>query len=88
MSGPKARLGPHGYRGDHRSPKKQVSHGGYFNCDEIEEKVVLSFGPMPFTVAIMASAMPPAIRLYSMAVAPDSSAKNWRSFSVMAGSLR
>jgi hypothetical protein len=59
----------------------------YFNCDEIEEKVVLSFGPMPLTVAMMASAMPPAIRLYSMAVAPDSSAVNWRNFANMPGKV-
>jgi len=45
----------------------------YFNCDEIDENVVLSFGPIPYTVAMIASAMPLAIRLYSMAVAPDSS---------------
>jgi hypothetical protein len=56
----------------HSSQKQQVSHGvTYFNCDETDEKVVLSFGPMPFTVAMMASAIPPAIRLYSMAVEPD-----------------
>ena len=59
---------------------KPRTEAAYFNCVEIDEKVVLSFGPMPFTVAIMASAMPLAIRLYSIAVAPDSSAKNWRSF--------
>jgi hypothetical protein len=28
--------------------------------------------------------MPAAIRPYSMAVAPDSSAKNWRHFAIMA----
>jgi hypothetical protein len=52
----------------------------YFNCDEIEEKVVLSFVPRPFTTAMMAMEIPTAIRPYSMAVAPDSSAKNWRNF--------
>ena len=31
---------------------------------------------MPFTVAIIAEAIPPARRLYSIAVAPDSSLKN------------
>jgi len=56
----------------HGSQKQHVSHRvPYFNCDETEEKVVLSFGPMPFTVAMIASAMPPAIMQYSMAVAPD-----------------
>jgi hypothetical protein len=33
----------------------------------------LSFVPTPFTAVMMASAMPAAIRAYSMAVAPDSS---------------
>jgi hypothetical protein len=31
--------------------------------------------------------MAPAIRLYSMAVAPDSSVKNWRSFASIACSV-
>jgi hypothetical protein len=38
----------------------------YFNCVEIEEKVVLSFVPIPFKAVMMATAMPAAIRLYSM----------------------
>ena len=42
---------------------------------------------MPFTVAIMASAIPLAIRLYSIAVAPDSSARNWRNFANMPGKV-
>ena len=33
----------------------------------------MSFEPNPFTAVMMASAMPAAIRPYSMAVAPDSS---------------
>ena len=48
----------------------------YFNCVEIEEKVVLTFAPTPFTAVMMAIEMPAAISPYSMAVAPDSSAKN------------
>jgi hypothetical protein len=55
----------------------------YFNCDETEEKVVLSFGPMLYTLAIIATEMPPAIMAYSMAVAPDSSAKKQRNFASM-----
>jgi hypothetical protein len=55
----------------------------YFNCVEIEEKVVLSFAPTPFTAVMMAIEMPAAISPYSMAVAPDSSAKNWRNFARM-----
>jgi len=38
----------------------------YFNCVEIKEKVVLSFVPIPFKAVMMATAMPAAIRLYSM----------------------
>jgi hypothetical protein len=50
--------------------------GRYFNCVEIELKVVLSFVPKPFTTAMMAIETPAAIRPYSMAVAADSSLKN------------
>jgi hypothetical protein len=70
----------------HSGQKQQVSHdAAYFNCDEIDEKVVLSFVPRPFTTAMMAMEIPAAIRPYSMAVAPDSSAKNWRNFVSMPG---
>jgi hypothetical protein len=41
---------------------------------------VLSVVPRPFTTLMIATEMPAAIRPYSMAVAPDSSAKNWRHF--------
>ena len=44
----------------------------------IDVNLVLSLLPRPFTTAMIASAMPAAIRPYSMAVAPDSSAKNAR----------
>ena len=39
---------------------------------------VLRFDPIPFTTAMMASAIPAAIKPYSMAVAPDSSDKNFK----------
>lgn len=50
-------------------------------CSEvlIEVNLVLSLVPSPFTTAMMASEMPAASRAYSMAVAPDSSARNARS---------
>src|ERR1700688_2887646 len=64
------------------------TEAAYFNCDEIEEKVVLSFVPRPFTTLMIATEIPAAIRPYSMAVAPDSSAKNWRHFGIMAGQYR
>ena len=50
----------------------------YCNCVEIEENVVLSLVPMPFTAVIMTTAMPAAIRAYSMEVAPESSLRNAR----------
>ena len=50
----------------------------YFNDVLIEENLELSFTPIPFTTAIMASAIPAAIKPYSIAVAPDSSARNLR----------
>ena len=50
----------------------------YFNELLIEENLVLSFTPIPFTAAMMASEMPAAIRPYSMAVAAVSSARNLR----------
>jgi hypothetical protein len=56
---------------------------GHFNCDEIDENVVWSFVPMPFTTAMMATEMPAAIKPYSMAVAPDSSFRKALSFVTM-----
>jgi hypothetical protein len=38
---------------------------------EIEEKVVFSFVPMAFTAVIMTTAVPAAIKAYSMEVIPD-----------------
>jgi hypothetical protein len=54
------------------------SRTAYFNELLIEENLVLSFAPIPFTAAIMASAMPAAMRPYSIAVAAVSSARNLR----------
>ena len=48
----------------------------YFSEEFIEVNLVLSLEPSPFTVAMIASAMPAAINPYSIAVAPDSSARN------------
>jgi len=56
---------------------------GHFNCDEIDENVVLSLVPRPLTTLIMATEMPAAIRPYSMAVAPDSSFTKALSFVTM-----
>ena len=46
----------------------------YFNDVLIAVNFVLSLAPSPFTAGMIASAMPAAI--YSIAVAPDSSARN------------
>jgi len=49
----------------------------YFSELLIEVNLSLRFVPRPLTTAIMASAMPAAIRPYSIAVAPDSSDKKF-----------
>jgi hypothetical protein len=43
----------------------------YFNEVLIELNIVFRFDPRPFTTVMIASAMPAAIRPYSIAVAPD-----------------
>jgi hypothetical protein len=55
----------------------------YFNEVLTELKVELSPDPIPFTVAMIAIAIPTAMRPYSMAVAPDSSLKNVESIAFM-----
>jgi hypothetical protein len=75
-----------GYPEERASPdrdvfgKRRVANPGgpYFSDVLIEVNLVLSFVPSPFTTAIMAREMPAAISPYSIAVAPDSSAKNLR----------
>ena len=63
------------------------TEAAYFNCVEMDEKVVLSFVPTPLTAVIMATAMPAAIRPYSMAVAPESSARNCIRAAIIAASI-
>jgi hypothetical protein len=43
----------------------------YFSDVLIDVNLVLSVGPMAWTLAMIANAMPQAIRQYSIAVAPD-----------------
>ena len=50
-------------------------NGIYFIAVETDEKVVFKLVPRAWTVAMIATAMPAAMRPYSMAVAPVSSAK-------------
>jgi hypothetical protein len=47
----------------------------YFKEVETDEKVVFKLVPRAWTVAMIATAMPAAMRPYSIAVAPVSSAK-------------
>lgn len=49
----------------------------YFNEVLIDVNTVFRLVPRPLTTAIIASAIPAAIRPYSMAVAPHSSARNF-----------
>jgi hypothetical protein len=57
----------------------------YFGEVLIDENLVFSLAPMPFTTAMMASEMPAAINPYSIAVAPVSSAQNLRTDAIMPG---
>ncbi len=44
---------------------------GYFSDELMDVKLALRVVPNPFTAAMIASAIPAAIRPYSIAVAPD-----------------
>jgi hypothetical protein len=50
----------------------------YFRDVLMDVNLVLTLVPSPFTAAMMASEIPAAIKPYSMAVAPVSSARNLR----------
>jgi hypothetical protein len=52
----------------------------YLRADETEVNVVLSLLPRPFVTAMMATAIPEAMRPYSIAVAADSSLRKALSF--------
>jgi hypothetical protein len=54
----------------------QLAASFYFSEELTEENTVFRLLPKPFTAAIIASAIPAAIRPYSIAVAPDSSDEN------------
>ena len=58
----------------------------YFNDVETVENVVFKLVPRAWTVAMIATAMPAAMRPYSMAVAPVSSARKRKTSVVMMGS--
>ena len=71
---------------DTPGPDLPPKWAGYFSEVEMLLKLVLSCVPTPCTAVMIAIAMPAAIRPYSMAVAPDSSLKNFEMSDFMAGS--
>ena len=71
---------------DPPGPDLPPKWAGYFSEVEMLLKLVLSCVPTPCTAVMIAIAMPAAIRPYSMAVAPDSSLKNFEMSDFMAGS--
>src|SRR6266550_9251349 len=58
-------------------PLRRGTVFGYFSELLIEVNLSLRLVPSPLTTAMMASEMPAAIRPYSIAVAPESSARNF-----------
>lgn len=72
-----ARHAPHMKRpGACARPLRTPGLFDYFNEVLTELKTELTPVPTPFTAAMIAIAIPTAMRPYSMAVAPDSSLKN------------
>jgi hypothetical protein len=57
--------------------RKGSAQGRYFSELLMSVNLVFRLVPRPLTTAMIASEMPAAISPYSMAVAPDSSAKNF-----------
>jgi hypothetical protein len=62
-------------------PRKE--RGDYFSAVWTFVKVVFSFDPRPATTVMIATAMPAAIKPYSIAVAADSSRQNWTKWCFM-----
>jgi hypothetical protein len=57
----------------------------YFSEVLIDANLVFKWAPMPFTTAMIASEIPAAINPYSIAVAPVSSAQNFRPHAIIGG---
>jgi hypothetical protein len=51
--------------------RPEIGDGSYFSAVLTVPKVVVRFVPIPLTTVIMTTAIPAAIRPYSIAVAPD-----------------
>jgi hypothetical protein len=65
----------------------KMTHAVYLRADDTEVNVVLTLVPRPFVTATMAMAMPAAMRLYSIAVAADSSLTKALSFPAILGNV-
>jgi hypothetical protein len=59
-------------------PRREMGGGNYFKELLIEVNLSFMVVPRPFTTVMIASAMPAAIRPYSIAVAPESSVQNFK----------
>ena len=59
------------------SPRWEMGGGNYFKEVLIEPNLSFKLVPRLFTTVMIASAMPAAMRPYSIAVAPDSSDQNF-----------
>jgi hypothetical protein len=71
------RFSPAGFHWRLTLPQKEAEET-YFNELLIDVNWVFRVVPKPFTTAMIANAIPAAIRPYSMAVAPDWSDKNFK----------
>ncbi len=58
-------------RGTRSQSPKPIYLPAVASCEEMLEKVLLSWEPSVLTTVMMATEMPAAIRPYSIAVAPD-----------------
>ncbi|EHR05086.1 hypothetical protein Bra471DRAFT_05897 [Bradyrhizobium sp. WSM471] len=59
-------------------PRREMEGGNYFKELLIEVNFSFIVVPRPFTTVMIASAIPAAIRPYSIAVAPESSVQNFK----------
>ena len=63
---------------EENEPRWETEAGNYFKDLLIEPNLWFRLVPRPFTTLMIASAIPAAIRPYSIAVAPDSSDQNFK----------
>src|SRR5262245_61996858 len=78
-----ARTAPGGRESACAKKEAAVSGGYYgFSWSEMNWNLVLRVEPIRFTVAMITTEMPAAMRPYSIAVAPDSSFRNATNFDI------